>query len=114
MRNFVAMLIAGFALSLGTWAYADSAASGSSKGGSAGGPEKGAGTVAITGDVVRIEGENYVVKDSTGKEIKLHVSLTTKKEGNIKVGDKVEAQTDPSGHAVSIKTTKIIDRSGGD
>jgi uncharacterized protein YdeI (BOF family) len=116
MKNFIAILAVGFALSLGAWAYAGSGASGASgsaKGESVAGSEKAAAALAITGDVIRIEGENYVVKDSTGKEVKLHVSPKTKKDGDIKVGDKVEAQTDPSGHAISIKTTKVIGGSSG-
>jgi len=56
--------------------------------------------------VLKIEGENYVVKDATGKEVKLHVNAETKKEGDIKVGDKIEAQADASGHATSIKAAK--------
>ena len=48
----------------------------------------------------------------TGKEIRLHVDKTTTQDGDIKVGDKVEAQATESSrpfkngfvdHAVSIK-----------
>ena len=60
----------------------------------------------VKGEVLKIEGENYTVKDDTGKEVKLHVNADTKKEGDIKVGDKIEAQADGSGHAESIKTAK--------
>jgi hypothetical protein len=60
----------------------------------------------IKGEVLKIDGENYVVKDATGKEVKLHVNAQTKKEGDIKVGDKIEAQADGSGHATSIKAAK--------
>jgi hypothetical protein len=56
--------------------------------------------------VLKIDGENYVVKDATGKEVKLHVNAQTKKEGDIKVGDKIEAQADGTGHAASIKAAK--------
>ena len=32
------------------------------------------------GDVLKIDGEYYVVKDSTGKEVRLHVDKTSKLE----------------------------------
>jgi hypothetical protein len=60
-------------------------------------------TKAVKGEVLKIEGENYTVKDDTGKEVKLHVSKDTQKQGTIKVGDKIEAQVEASGHAQSIK-----------
>ena len=69
-------------------------------------------TQTVTGDLLKIEGEFYVVKEMSGKEIRLHVDKTTALDGAIKVGDKVEVQaTEPprpykSGfvdHAVSIK-----------
>ncbi len=65
-----------------------------------------ANTRTIKGELLKIDGENYVVKDATGKEVKLHVSAETKKDGDVKVGDKIEAQADASGHATSIKTAK--------
>ena len=60
----------------------------------------------VKGEVLKIDGENYVVKDATGKEVKLHVNAQTKKQGDIKVGDKIEAQADGTGHATSIKAAK--------
>ena len=60
----------------------------------------------VKGEVLKIDGENYVVKDATGKEVKLHVNAQTKKQGDIKIGDKIEAQADGTGHATSIKTAK--------
>jgi hypothetical protein len=63
----------------------------------------GAGAQTVKGDLVKIDGEFYVVKDSTGKEVRLHVDSTSKLEGAPKAGDKVEAQMNPTGHATSIK-----------
>jgi hypothetical protein len=60
----------------------------------------------VKGEVQKIEGENYTVKDEAGKEVKLHVNASTKKDGDIKIGSKVEAQADASGHALSIKAAK--------
>lgn len=71
--------------------------------GSSGATAGKADTKAVKGEVLKIEGENYTVKDETGKEVKLHVSKDTQKQGTIKVGDKIEAQVEASGHAQSIK-----------
>ena len=47
----------------------------------------------LKGEVLKIEGENYTIKDASGKEVRIHVDKTTKAEGTFKVGDKVEART---------------------
>ena len=39
----------------------------------------------VIGDLLKIDGEFYVVKDMTGKEIRLHVDKTTTQDGAIKV-----------------------------
>jgi hypothetical protein len=58
---------------------------------------------AVTGDLLWIDGEFYVVKDTSGKEVRLHVDGTSKLEGTFKAGDKIEAQATDKGHALSIK-----------
>jgi hypothetical protein len=66
--------------------------------------DKAAPTVqTVKGDLLKIDGEFYVVKDIAGKEIRLHVDKTTAVDGAIKVGDKVEAQATEKNHAASIK-----------
>ena len=65
-----------------------------------------AGSQTIQGDLLKIEGEFYVVKDAAGQEVRLHVDKTTKLEGALKAGDKIEAQATDKGHAVSIKPSK--------
>jgi len=57
----------------------------------------------VNGDLLKIDGEFYVVKDMSGKEIRLHVDKTTALDGAIKVGDKLEAQATEKYHAASIK-----------
>ena len=119
MKKLIGILTVACVLSLTGWASAaDPGTSGStemgtsgSAGGAAAAAEKAAGAAkegarTIKGEVLKIEGENYVVKDATGKEVKLHVSPETKKDGDVKVGDKIEAQADASGHATSIKASK--------
>lgn len=61
------------------------------------------GAQAIKGDLLKIDGEFYVVKDASGKEVRLHVDKTSKVEGTLKPGDKIEAQASEKGHALSIK-----------
>jgi hypothetical protein len=67
------------------------------------GSQTGKGDMLIVGDLLKIEGEFYVVKDASGKEVRLHVNKDTKVVGNIKAGDKIEAQATDKGHAASIK-----------
>jgi hypothetical protein len=57
----------------------------------------------ISGDLLKIEEEFYVVKEMSGKEIRLHVDKTTTLDGSINVGEKVEAQATEKNHAVSIR-----------
>jgi Cu/Ag efflux protein CusF len=60
-------------------------------------------TQTVKGDLLKIDGEFYVVKDMAGKEIRLHVDKTTTLDGAIKMGDKVEAQATEKNHALSIR-----------
>jgi hypothetical protein len=105
MKKLIGFMTLGVFLILGAWAYADTAKPGSSAGAAGAAQEMGAAKM-VKGEVLRIEGENYFVKDEAGKEVKLHVNAQTKKEGDIKVGAKVEAQADATGHATSIKAAK--------
>ena len=59
----------------------------------------------IEGKVVRIDGESYLVKDISGREISLHVDGRTAKDGNITIGDVVHARIDgnvPISHAETL------------
>ena len=57
----------------------------------------------VKGDVLLKEGEEYVIKEISGREVRVHVNAETKKDGVIKVGDKIEATVTRDGHALSIK-----------
>jgi hypothetical protein len=61
------------------------------------------GSQIVKGDLLKIDGEFYVVKETSGKEVRLHVDGTSKLEGTFKAGDKIEAHASPKGHALSIK-----------
>lgn len=50
------------------------------------------GSQIVTGDLLRIDGEFYVVKDPSGKEVRLHIDGTSKLEGTFQAGDKIKAQ----------------------
>jgi uncharacterized protein YdeI (BOF family) len=58
---------------------------------------------SIEGEILRVQGENYVVKDSTGAEVNLHVDESTEKSGSLKKGDRIEAEITSDGHAFSVK-----------
>jgi hypothetical protein len=60
-------------------------------------------TQTIKGDLLKIDGEFYVVKDMAGKEIRLHVDKTSQLDGTFKAGDKIEVQATEKNHAVSIR-----------
>jgi len=53
----------------------------------------------ITGQLDRIQGDIYTVKDPAGREVTFRVDKDTKWEGSPKVGDQVEASIAPDGSA---------------
>ncbi len=63
-------------------------------------------TSSVSGDVLYWEGEEVVVKEISGQEVRLHVTAETKVEGvageRLKTGDKIVAQVNPDGHTLSI------------
>jgi uncharacterized protein YdeI (BOF family) len=46
----------------------------------------------IEGEVLRVNPDNYVIRDLNGKEVRLHIDTTTKLDGNLTPGDKVVAR----------------------
>jgi len=56
----------------------------------------------VTGELTKIDGSFYVVKDKEGKEHRIHFDNSTQKTGDIKAGANVEVD-DANGHAKSIK-----------
>lgn len=59
---------------------------------------------AVTGEIVKIDGEMVSIKDDTGKVQQVHVDpKATKKTGELKEGAKVMAQVNDQGHAESIE-----------
>ena len=60
----------------------------------------------ITGELFRVEDGNYFVKVKDGKEIRLHTDKTTQMMGEIKKGDRIEAQVNDQNHALSIRSAR--------
>jgi len=60
----------------------------------------------VKGEIVKVDGENYVVREGTGAEVRMHVDSSTEKRSNLmpKVGEHVIAKVDAKGHAVSFFT----------
>ena len=56
----------------------------------------------IQGEVLRVEGENYFVKDQDRKEVRFQADTTTLKTEQIRSGDRIEAKVDDNNHAVSL------------
>lgn len=68
----------------------------------------------VNGDVLYWEGEELVVKEMSGREARLRVTAETKingASGRLKTGDKIAAQVNSDGHALSI-TLQIPDSGG--
>jgi hypothetical protein len=63
--------------------------------------------VSGTLDKIDDKGSFYFVKDSQGKDHKIHFDNTTQKTGDIKVGAHVEVDED-KGHAKSIKVMEMM------
>jgi len=50
------------------------------------------GIQTIKGEVLRVEGDNYLVQRYDGKEVRLHVDPATEMNGLIDRGDQIEAK----------------------
>lgn len=60
----------------------------------------------IEGELSKIDGSFYVVKDKDGKEHRIHFDNTTQKTGDVKAGANVEVD-EANGHAKSIKAAEM-------
>ena len=56
----------------------------------------------VKGTLMRVDGEYYWVKDTDGKEIRLHVDASTKLDKVVK-GDKVKAYITDQGHTTTLQ-----------
>jgi hypothetical protein len=62
----------------------------------------------IEGKVLRVEGNNYLIQRSDGREVRLHADANTQRMGPISQGDRIEAKVNEMNHeqVLSIRTTK--------
>ena len=56
----------------------------------------------VKGTLMRMDGEYYWVKDTDGKEVKLHVDASTKLDKVVK-GDRVKAYITDQGHTTTLQ-----------
>ena len=56
----------------------------------------------IKGTLMKMDGEHYSIKDTDGKESKIHVDKSTKLD-KVVVGDKVKAYITDRGHATTLQ-----------
>ncbi|MDP9133041.1 MAG: hypothetical protein M3M98_07905, partial [Nitrospirota bacterium] len=57
---------------------------------------------AVTGTLMKIEGEYFSIKDNDGKLVKLHVDKSTKLDKVVE-GDKVKAYMTDKGHVTTLQ-----------
>lgn len=63
----------------------------------------------VNGEVLRIEGTTFVIKDEKGKEVKLQADQSTEKPA-ITQGDRISASVDNQNRAMWIRTNRNTDR----
>ena len=64
----------------------------------------------IKGEVVRVDGDNYIIREDSGSEVRIHVDATTEKKSKLmpKPGDHVLAKVNAKGHAITFLTDQPI------
>lgn len=65
--------------------------------------QTGGAEIIVKGDVLYQEGDEWVLKDPSGHEVRVRVTPDTKTDGAIKTGDRVEATVNRDGQASSIR-----------
>ncbi len=71
-----------------------------------GGQSKGGKT--IKGEVLRVEGNDCLIKGQDGNEMRVHIDLTTMKARNIEPGTYIEAKVNDQNHALSIFSAQAV------
>jgi hypothetical protein len=60
----------------------------------------------VMGDLVRVEYGYYFLKGRDGKEVRLHADKTTLMFGQLKQGDRVEAEVTEQNHALQMRSIR--------
>lgn len=71
--------------------------------------EEGQGTHMISGEVMRVDGADYFIKEQSGKEVRLQTDHRTEKP-DIDQGDRISAYVDDQNHALWMRSNKMTDR----
>ena len=58
----------------------------------------------IMGDVLRVEYAYYLVKEKGGREVRLHADKTTVMMGQLKEGDRIEAEVTEQNHVLRMRS----------
>jgi hypothetical protein len=58
----------------------------------------------IKGDLVRIDYGDYIIKESDGKEVRVHTTKKTQSMGQLSKGDRVEVKVDEQNNALAIRS----------
>ena len=68
----------------------------------------------VQGEVLKMEGNTYLVRDETGKEIRLTVTKDSKIEKAFEVGDRIVAQVSDQGLVTLINKSETPPATGAD
>jgi len=60
-------------------------------------------SMKVEGELVKVQGRYYVIKDAQGKEMYLLIGPDTELAGPFKPGDRIEVWTAPIEHAIAIR-----------
>ena len=62
----------------------------------------------IEGKVLRVDGDNYLIQRSDGREVRLHTDANTQRTAPIRQGDRIEAKVNETDHdqVLYIRPTK--------
>jgi hypothetical protein len=110
LPKVIGVVFCGFLLSLGLSTVAQTEMSDRRQGGQGAGEKQvhemegsqSTGGKTISGEVLRVEGNDCVIKGQDGKEVRLHIDVTTLKARNIEPGERIEAKVNDQNHVLSI------------
>jgi ketosteroid isomerase-like protein len=74
--------------------------------------KKSAARYTVEGDLIKTDGDVYIVADATGNHVALKVTKDTKLDGSYKIGDKIRVEFTPDGYATFIAKRSFPSPSG--
>jgi len=64
-------------------------------------------SMKVEGELVKVQGRYYVIKDAQGKEMYLLIGPDTELAGSLNPGDRIEVWTSPIEHAIAIRAASL-------